>query len=304
VRSPRPLPDPFTGGPFTYADARASGITRARLRGHALRSPFTGVRVAMTVMSDVVAQCTALLLVLPPGAVFCHVTALRLLGIDLPIGLGGDERLHVQIPESCTWVRRPGVGTHSRSSADVPVRRVAGLPVMAPELVWIQLATVLEPRELVVLGDALVRRKDPHVRLSTLRRTVADLPKGTRGIARLRSALEQVRACTDSCMESRARWVLVDAGLPCPAVNVAARDSTGRFLALPDLSYPELRIAIEYDGDIHRIDTATWRRDIRRRQALEAAGWRVITCTASDVLRNPERLVAWVRAAIRARSRA
>jgi very-short-patch-repair endonuclease len=86
-------------------------------------------------------------------------------------------------------------------------------------------------------------------------------------------------------------------------VNVAARDSTGRFLALPDLSYPDLTIAIEYDGDIHRADKATWRRDIRRRQALEAAGWRVVTCTADDVLRNPERLVAWVRAAIRARSR-
>jgi len=105
-------------------------------------------------------------------------------------------------------------------------------------------------------------------------------------------------------MESRARWLLVDAGLPCPAVNVAARDYLGHFLTLPDLSYPDLKIAIEYDGDIHRTDKATWRRDIRRRQALEAAGWRVITCTADDVLRNPERLVAWVRAAIRDRTRA
>jgi len=274
------------------------------LRGQSLRSPFTGVRAATTVADDLVGRCTALRLVLPPGAVFCHVTALRLLGVDLPLGVAGDQRIHIQIPETCSWVRRPGVATHSRSASEVTVRRVAGLPVMPPELVWAQLAAVLQPRELVVLGDALMRRKSPHIRSSTLHRVVADLPKGTRGIARLRSALEHVRPGTDSCMESRARWVLVDAGLPCPLVNAAARDATGRFLALPDMSYPELKIAIEYDGDIHRTDKATWRRDIRRRQALEAAGWRVITCTADDVLRNPERLVAWVRAAIRDRTRA
>jgi hypothetical protein len=304
VRSPRPLPEPFASGPFTYHDARANGISRARLRGQSLRSPFTGVRAATTVADDLVGRCAALQLVLPPGAVFCHVTALRLLDVDLPFGVAGDQRLHIQIPQSRSWVRRPGVATHSRSSSDVTVRRVAGLPVMPPELVWAQLAAMLQPRELVVLGDALMRRKTPLVRSATLHRVVADLPKGTRGIARLRSALEHVRSGTDSCMESRARWVLVDAGLPCPVVNAAACDASGRFLALPDLSYPELKIAIEYDGDIHRTDKATWRRDIRRRQALEAAGWRVITCTADDVLRNPERLVAWVRAALRDRTRA
>ncbi|NMM16982.1 MAG: DUF559 domain-containing protein [Cellulomonas sp.] len=304
VRSPLPLPEPFASGPFTYHDGRAQGISRARLRRQSLYSPFTGVRAPTTVADDLVGRCMALLLVLPPGAVFCHVTALRLLGVDLPFGVGGDERLHVQIPESRSWVRRPGVATHSRSSFDVRVRRVARLPVTTPELVWVQLAALLPPRELVVLGDALTRRKSPHVASSTLTRVVADLPTGTRGIARLRSALEHVRTGTDSCMESRARWVLVDAGLPCPAVNTAARGATGEFLALPDLSYPELKIAIEYDGDLHRTDKATWRRDIRRRQALEAAGWRIITCTADDVLRNPERLVGWVRAAIRDRTRA
>jgi hypothetical protein len=181
MRSSLPLPEQFASGPFTYHGARANGISRARLRGHSLRSPFTGVRVATTVADDLAARCTALQLVLPPGAVFCHVTALRLLGVDLPFGVAGDERLHVQISESCSRVRRTGIATHSRSSSDVPVRWLGGLPVMTLELAWVQLAAVLDPRELVVLGDALVRRKSPHVRLSTLCRTVADLPKGTRG---------------------------------------------------------------------------------------------------------------------------
>jgi very-short-patch-repair endonuclease len=70
---------------------------------------------------------------------------------------------------------------------------------------------------------------------------------------------------------------------------------------MPDMAYPALKIAIEYDGDVHRTDRRTWRRDIARRQALEALGWRVITCTADDIDRTPDRTLSLVRAAIRAR---
>jgi len=118
-----------------------------------------------------------------------------------------------------------------------------------------------------------------------------------RGIVRCREAIDLVRPGTDSSMETRTRLLLVQAGLPCPQVNVPAYDDAGRFLALPDLSYPELRIAIEYDGDVHRTDPATWRRDVERRQRLEDAGWIIVTATADDVLRFPERLVRRARAA-------
>jgi very-short-patch-repair endonuclease len=100
-------------------------------------------------------------------------------------------------------------------------------------------------------------------------------------------------------METRLRLLLVDGGLPCPVVNHHVHDTQGRFVAMPDLTYPDLRIAIEYDGDVHRTDKHTWRRDIARRQALEALGWRVITCTADDVDRTPDRTLSWVRAALR-----
>jgi very-short-patch-repair endonuclease len=100
-------------------------------------------------------------------------------------------------------------------------------------------------------------------------------------------------------MESRARLILVDAGLRCPAVNKPVVDAFGQFVALPDLSYPDLRIAIEYDGDLHRTDARIWRKDKARREALEALGWRVITLTADDVLHHPDRLVHLVATAIR-----
>lgn len=68
---------------------------------------------------------------------------------------------------------------------------------------------------------------------------------------------------------------------------------------MPDMTYPEARIAIEYDGDVHRTDPRTWRRDIARKQRLEELGWRVIVVTADDVYLHPARLVTRVRTALR-----
>jgi hypothetical protein len=122
-----------------------------------------------------------------------------------------------------------------------------------------------------------------------------------RGLSLCREAADLIRPGTDSWMETQLRLLVIDAGLPEPVVNVPAFDDAGRFLALPDLSYPLLQIAIEYDGDHHRTDQATWRRDVERRQLLEDAGWLIITATADDVIRHPERLIARIRAALRKR---
>jgi hypothetical protein len=52
-------------------------------------------------------------------------------------------------------------------------------------------------------------------------------------------------------MESRLRMLLVLAGLPEPTVNHIVRDDRGNWVRRFDLAYPDLRIAIEYDGRHH-----------------------------------------------------
>jgi hypothetical protein len=231
--------------------------------------------------------------------VFCHVTALALLGVDLPFGVDPLAGMHVQVGPGTSWPRRAHLVGHRRSVRDVPVLTLPGdIRVLLPEHAWVQLPGDVQPRELVVAADALMRRHGGVCRPDQLDRAVADLRPGTRGVRRLRAALERARPGTDSCMETRLRWVLVEAGLPCPAVNQLVRAPDGTVVALPDLSYPAHRVAVEYDGDVHRTHRATWRRDITRRQELEAHGWRVVTCTADDVLRSPDRLVTWVRRAL------
>jgi len=100
-----------------------------------------------------------------------------------------------------------------------------------------------------------------------------------------------------SPMESRARVALVFGGLP-PAVQhrVVVR---GRRYYL-DLAYPDLRIAVEYDGADHRTQERA-RRDLEREAALVSAAWRVLRFDAHVVLFAPERIVAAVRAVLAAR---
>jgi very-short-patch-repair endonuclease len=57
-----------------------------------------------------------------------------------------------------------------------------------------------------------------------------------------------------------------------------------------DFAYPDLKIAIEYDGLWHA-EPGQFEKDRKRLNRLSAEGWLVIFVTAAD-LRHPERLLA------------
>jgi hypothetical protein len=303
---------PPSDGPFRTRTALAAGESPYQLRQPWLGAPLRGVRtLGAHDPDDIAARCRAATLVLPPQAAFSHVTALRLLGVEVPwraerrldsslTAPEEGEPLHVVAPRRSLRSTRAGIVWHFCGQQSLATTQHHGLPVTSAAQTWLHLSHGLTIDDLVVLGDAMLRRAAPVTSLDELRRLTESTHK-MRGLAKARVALDLIRAGTDSSMETRARLLLVHAGLPCPVVNRAAVDDEGRFLALPDMSYPQQRIAIEYDGDVHRTDPATWRRDVERRQRLEAAGWQIITATADDVLRHPERFVARVRTALQKR---
>jgi very-short-patch-repair endonuclease len=67
-----------------------------------------------------------------------------------------------------------------------------------------------------------------------------------------------------------------------------------------DLAYPEVLLAIEYDGAEHRTQRRA-RRDLVREAALAALGWHVLRFDADVVLFRPGRLAQVVRAELAAR---
>jgi len=117
---------------------------------------------------------------------------------------------------------------------------------------------------------------------------------GQWGATRVRRALELIDPRAESAPESRVRIALVLAGLqPVPQFEVRAGD---RLLARVDLAFPEVRLAVEYEGAYHFEDDQIVRDD-ERYARLRTAGWTVIRLSAAD-LRDLDGVVARIRAAI------
>ena len=296
---PRRRPAPRFGlDPFSVPSALSEGATRHELRS-GWNVPFTGVRSAPGSSQDLVARCRALTTVLDDDVAFSHVTALRLLGVDVPWTMADDERLHVTTRNAEDRPQRPGVVGHWTRQSFLEAADVDGLLVTSPRQTWTHVAVDLLPDDAVVLGDAFMRR-DLQLTTPAALRDIAFRTNKVKGIVRAREQIPRMVARTESVMETRTRLLIVGAGLPIPEVNEDVRDAKGRFVARVDLLYRRWKIAIEYDGDLHRTDRRTWQNDIRKRRALRALGWIVIVVVKADH-DNPAPFLDELWAAIRSR---
>jgi very-short-patch-repair endonuclease len=98
-------------------------------------------------------------------------------------------------------------------------------------------------------------------------------------------------------MESVVRWLVHEAGLPAPVLQHAVRDAAGVFQGRADLSWPDRKVLVEFDGDVHR-DRTVFVEDLRRQNRLVAAGWTILRFSSADVMGRPEKVIAVIRAAL------
>jgi very-short-patch-repair endonuclease len=68
-----------------------------------------------------------------------------------------------------------------------------------------------------------------------------------------------------------------------------------------DAAWPEVKLAVEFDGAAFHADRDAWQRDLRRDAALAALGWVVLRFSHADVTRRPAACRAQVAAAYRSR---
>ena len=254
------------------------------LRGVHYRRVLGSVYVDAHVAVTPRVQAEAALL-LTPGAVVSHQTALSLWTAN---GRAGDV-VHVTVERDprVSLPRVSGLRVHEVQHLDRVLRD--GLLMTPPERTFLDLAPYCDLVELVSAGDSLVRRTDLRPEHLV---ELADATIGVRGIRLAREAAALVRPGVDSPMESRLRLVIVLNGLPEPRIGHVVTDSAGGWLAQPDLSYPEVKFGIEYDGQHHLGDARQWRQDIRRRENLEREGWLLRVITAYDLLQTPGTVVA------------
>ncbi len=212
----------------------------------------------------------------------CMGTAAAAYGFDTE----GTADVHVLNPDGRQFRSAEGLIVHRRTGA--PLTVVAGRSATAPAWTAIEVARSLRrPRALATLDAALRSGTSSRgeMRHAVLRQS------GRRGIVTVRELLDLANPLAESPMESEARLVMIDGGLPPPVLQYQVADLTGQVWRL-DFAWPDRRVAAEYDGLDWHSGPDAFLRDRRRAAALLDLGWVVVPIVAEDVRRRPRELVA------------
>lgn len=311
MKTPRPLPAALAQLPFTCKEAVDAGVTLRRLRHVALEAPSRGIRVPLCDSSSGLvdtAQRGALrpFTTITAFSAASHATAFAFW--EFPGFLPGqkDAQIHLSRPDTMAIPRRRGVAGHVGQFFDDEIVCVDGVLVTSRPRTWLDNARKMSVEELTVVADHLLRvprpafetRGEPHCTLEELAEML-DRHKGTPGIRKARLALEHSRVGADSAPETRLRLALEFAGLPEPQLNVPTELGSD-VVRQPDLGYPDQRVAVEYDGDVHSTPEQVVR-DIAREEDFHRAGWLLVRISKRHMGGAAKAAVSKVRSALLSR---
>ncbi|WP_280834594.1 hypothetical protein [Mycolicibacterium frederiksbergense] len=233
---------------------------------------------------DTVGRLAALDLVAGKPMVACLHTAAALYGF----GTEADVRVHVLDP-GIRMRQKVGLMVHQRTGA--PLQRVQGRLATAPAWTAVEVArTLLRPRALGVLDAAL--------RTGTCNAGELDIAireqKGRRGIIKVRELLPYADSRAESPMESEARLVFIDGGLPLPELQYEIIDRCGQLWRV-DFAWPEALVAAEYESMDWHASREALKHDRIKTARLQECGWMSVPLVVDDVRRHPLALVARIR---------
>ncbi|MBB3052914.1 hypothetical protein FHS23_003955 [Prauserella isguenensis] len=223
---------------------------------------------------DVVTRSAAGLLAAGPGAVVSRSTAAVLHGCSAAESSAADNgAVHVTVPYGSTARSRGGLIVHRDRFADDDIDVRHGLPVfsLVPTLAellcverrWVALAAVDQ-----VLAGMPEDQAESLVHSVRSRLAVRD---DRRGVPGGQALLQLATGQAESPQESRLRLLVVDAGFPLPTPQFQVFDLRGRLLYVFDLAWPDVKIALEYDGFEAHEDRGAY--DAERDRKMADRGW-------------------------------
>jgi hypothetical protein len=273
--------------------------------GTDLARPFRGVRASHTAVASLYGLCRAYEVRMRSTDFFCGLTAARIWRIPLPEEFLPGEGLHVGTHAPSRAPR--GAGLTGRQFSDDRLRLVErfGFRVADAASTWCHLAGELRHDDLVAAGDHLVlvpKKQDPHdIRpYATFEELSARVGAYSGRHARAaRRALLEIRQGAESRPESILRLTLVRGGLPEPDLNLDITDARGRWLGRADLVYRRFKVIVEYDGELHRTNSAQYDKDMMRIEEFARAGWTVIRIRKRALFGDPGSVVARAESALR-----
>ncbi len=227
---------------------------------------------------DMAGRLEALGVFLGIEAVACLGTAAKLYGFDTE----STSAIHVLDPDRRL---RPAVGLMVHQRTGAPVQRIAGRLATSPAWTAVEVARQLSrPRALATLDAALHSEWCTPAQLQSAIRA----QHGRRGIAEVRRLLAIADGRAESAMESEARLVMLDYGLPMPELQYEIRGNRGEVWRV-DFAWPEARVCAEYESVQWHAGRAEMLRDKRRFAGIQELDWTMIPIVVGDVREEPQR---------------
>lgn len=271
--------------PFIGSEAVSAGLVGK----HLLRSRFVAlypdVYTRPGIELSVQHRAAAAWLWSHRGGVLAGLTASKLYGARYVEG---------SQPIELIWSngRAPhGITTHKQNLEpyEITVRR--GLPVTTVQRTAFDLGRRAPLNAAVARLDALGNATEFDA--ADLLRWAREHHWGKRGMRQLARALELYDPGAQSPRETWLRLLLIRAGLPRPTTQIPVISADGKRHYDLDMGWEELHLAVEYDGDQHRVDPLQFAHDIHRSEDLDELEWtriRVVKSnTEADVVRRVRR---------------
>src|SRR5580693_3053672 len=294
----------------TAGEWRAAGITPAQFRSLTRAADLVRVRHSVYATRSAVESAAAdprqghalhvaaARAAVGRHAVASHQSAAVLHGIDL-----------LQSPGDTVWLTRPpgqrcgrqleGIHLYSARLPEPHVTVLSGVRVTTATRTVVDLARSLPFMEGVVAVDSALRLgKTTDFGLAGILRACAKWP----GADRARRVAGFSSEDAGSVLESCARVVFAEAGLPAPVLQAAIATANAEFIGRVDFCWPAYQVIAEADGMAKYDNPRRAREQILRDTRLRDAGYKVVHFTWSELFDTRERVISRIRAAFAARS--
>lgn len=177
----------------------------------------------------------------------------------------------------------PGVKARSETLLDAEISSCGGVPVTSVARTAFDLARRGPAGRAVERLDALAAATKFNVH-DVL--ALAGNHPHVKGRRRVEHLLDQVDDGAQSPRETWLRLLLIEAGFPRPQTQIPVLRPDGYSYYFLDMGWRDRMVAVEYDGEQHRVDRKIYRDDRTRSEYIASVGWRRIRVIAGD--RKPD----------------
>jgi hypothetical protein len=224
-----------------------------------------------------------------------HHSAARMHGLEL-LNPPGADVVTITVPPGSQpgWRGKAGVRCHAATVPDTHVLKLYGLPATSVARTVADIARASTFAEGVAVADSALRLGKTSK--SEIRGVLASCKRWP-GVEQARQVVDFATWVAESVLESWARVVFHEHGLPEPQLQVPIPGKSGVFAGRADMCWRGYWTIAEADG-MGKYQTHDDLKDqYRRDRRLQDAGWEVVHFSWDELLKDPADVVARIRVA-------